>query len=343
MGALVRYDKACRAIAEAKSVDEAKNIRDKAEAMRAYARQAKNRQLEIDAAEIRFLAERRLGELMQAQRETVGLNAGTKAQLIGRSETDPPIDERPTLAEAGIDKRLADRARKLAAIPREQFDTILNGWRKRMEKETDRVTIDLLRAGDKAQRRARREAELAQKIAALPAKKYGVIVADPEWRFEPWSRTTGMDRAADNHYPTSVTEAIAARPVGDIAADDSVLFLWATVPMLPHALAVMEAWGFGYRTNFCWTKDRIGMGYWNRNRHELFLLGVRGAVPTPSPGAQWNSLIEAPTGAHSEKPAKFMEMIEAYFPTLPKIELNCRGAPRPGWDAWGNEVLADST
>ena len=31
-------------------------------------------------------------------------------------------------------------------------------------------------------------------------------------------------------------------------------------------------------------------------------------------------------------------MIEQYFPTLPKIELNRRGAPRPGWDAWGDEV-----
>jgi hypothetical protein len=57
--------------------DEAKDWRNKAEDIRAYARQANNRQLEIDAAEIRVCAERRLGELIQAQKKTVGLNRGT--------------------------------------------------------------------------------------------------------------------------------------------------------------------------------------------------------------------------------------------------------------------------
>jgi N6-adenosine-specific RNA methylase IME4 len=89
--------------------------------------------------------------------------------------------------------------------------------------------------------RAQREVELASKQLALPSKRYGVIVADPEWRFEPYSRDTGMDRAADNHYPTSKTEVIIARDVASIAADDCVLFLWATAPMLRAAIGVMEA------------------------------------------------------------------------------------------------------
>ena len=101
-------------------------------------------------------------------------------------------------------------------------------WRQRIEQENERVATDLLRQGDKAERRAAREAELARRILALPDKKYGVIVADPEWRFEPWSRETGMDRAADNHYPTSATEVIAGRDVASVAADDCILFLWAT-------------------------------------------------------------------------------------------------------------------
>jgi hypothetical protein len=64
----------------------------------------------------------------------------------------------------------------------------------------------------KAERHAEREVELATKQTALPQKRYGVILADPEWRFEPYSRDTGMDRSADNHYPTSATDIIAARP-----------------------------------------------------------------------------------------------------------------------------------
>jgi N6-adenosine-specific RNA methylase IME4 len=73
-----------------------------------------------------------------------------------------------------------------------------------------------------------------------------------------------MDRAADNHYPTSCTEVIAARDVASIAADGCVLFLWATAPMLPQALEVLTAWGFEYRSHVVWVKDHIGTGYWFR-------------------------------------------------------------------------------
>jgi N6-adenosine-specific RNA methylase IME4 len=190
----------------------------------------------------------------------------------------------------------------------------------------------------KAERRTEREAALGAKIAALPDKKYGVVLADPEWCFEPWSRETGMDRAADNHYPTSCTDVIAARDVPSIAADDCVLFLWATAPMLPHALVVMAAWGFNYVSNYVWAKDRIGTGYWNRNKHEHLLVGTKGKkIPAPAMGTQWESLISAPVGEHSAKPECFHEMIEFYYPTLPKIELNARRA-RPGWEAWGYEA-----
>jgi ParB/RepB/Spo0J family partition protein len=193
----------------------------------------------------------------------------------------------------------------------------------------------------KQQIRANREALLGEKQRLLPQQRYGVIYADPEWRFEVYSRETGMDRSADNHYPTSATDAICARPVKDIAADDCVLFLWATAPMLPDALKVMAAWGFTYKSQTIWNKDRLGTGYWFRNKHELLLVGTRGNVPAPAMGTQWLSVIDVPVGAHSAKPDKFYQLIETYFPTLPKIELNARRA-RPGWDAWGNEAPIES-
>lgn len=78
-------------------------------------RQKTAREFGISEPEIRFRAERRLGELMVAQRETVGLaTAGRPSSKIG-SAADP-ISRAPTLAEAGIDKHLADRARKMAAV-----------------------------------------------------------------------------------------------------------------------------------------------------------------------------------------------------------------------------------
>lgn len=192
----------------------------------------------------------------------------------------------------------------------------------------------------KAERRAQRERELASVQTALPEKRYGVIVADPEWRFEPYSRETGMDRAADNHYPTSATEIIAERDVPSIAADDCVLFLWATVPMLFEAGDVMKAWGFEYKSHAVWDKVHIGTGYWFRNRHEILLVGTKGDIPAPAMGEQFASVLTIARKEHSAKPEQFLEMIEHYFPNVPKIELNRRGPPRLGWDAWGLEAEA---
>lgn len=326
--ALAKYDHACRAIAEAKTVDEAKDIRDKAVALAVYARQAKNRDLEADAVEIRMRATRRLDQLRVSQKESAGLNTGARG-----TGTSVRVDEKPTLAEQGVDKNLAHQARKLGALSDGQFEQFVDGAREAVS----RAIRGAINHDDKAGRRAKREQQLAAKQTALPNKLYGVIYADPEWRFEPYSRETGMDRAADNHYPTSETDLICTRPVGDIAADDAVLFLWATVPMLQDALRVVAAWGFVYKSHAVWKKDKVGTGYWFRNQHELLLVGTKGNIPAPAPGSQFSSVLEHATARHSEKPDQVYMMIEAYFPNLPKIELNARSA-REGWDAWGYEA-----
>src|SRR5437899_7733660 len=119
VGGLVRYDAACRAVAAAKHIDEAKAIRDKAIAMAAYARQAKNKDLEADAVEIRMRATRRLDQLRQAQKETIGLNTGAKG--IGTSK-GVRVNEKPTLASQGIDKNLAQQARVLGKLSDEGFE-----------------------------------------------------------------------------------------------------------------------------------------------------------------------------------------------------------------------------
>jgi hypothetical protein len=134
---LAHYDAACKALAAAVAVDEVQDIRAKAEAVRAYAKQAKNRQMEVDAAEIRIRAERRLGELMEAQKQTVGLAKGQLSrglELNPRENSDPP-----TLAEAGIDKNLAHRARTYAAVPNDQFEQLLT---KKRTRDNARVVLD---------------------------------------------------------------------------------------------------------------------------------------------------------------------------------------------------------
>lgn len=344
--AMALYDDACRALAEVVILDVAVEIADRAEALRVYAHRAKNRQLEVDAAAIRIRAERRVGQLIVAQKEAVGLHPGGRPPKTPAAEEEvsapAPATVRVTLAEAGIDHKLSSRAQRLAALPDERFLAALGEWREAAEREAGRVTVTLVRGTDKRVARAVREEVLGRQQRALPVERFGVIYADPEWRFEPRSRKTGLDRAADNHYPTSPVEEIKARPVADIAADHCALLLWSTVPMLPEGLEVLAAWGFTYRSHVAWRKLRPGAargtGYWFHNEHELLLLGTRGSPPCPAPGDQWPSIVDAPVGRHSAKPERFLELIEDYWPTLPKIELNRRGPAREGWSAWGNEA-----
>ena len=123
----MRYDQACAALAEAASVDEVKAIRDVAEAMRAYARQAKNHSAEADAIAIRMRATRRLSELIDAQKQTVGLATG--GEHGGRVRIDGlranPSIVRPTLAMQGIDKNLAHQARVLGQLSDAEFEGVI--------------------------------------------------------------------------------------------------------------------------------------------------------------------------------------------------------------------------
>jgi N6-adenosine-specific RNA methylase IME4 len=137
------------------------------------------------------------------------------------------------------------------------------------------------------------------------------------------------------------TADICALPVADLATPDAVLFLWATAPMLPQALEVMDAWGFSYRSQMVWVKDKIGMGYYVRNRHELLLIAGRGNLPIPAEDARPDSVIEAPRTQHSAKPMEVYGIIDRMYPELPKIELFARVAYE-GWDTWGNQAIQEA-
>jgi N6-adenosine-specific RNA methylase IME4 len=190
-----------------------------------------------------------------------------------------------------------------------------------------------------------KEKVLAAIQLAAPEPVFGCILEDYEWDFEVYSRDTGMDRHAGNHYPVSADAHTAAEIVKRTeermrcAAPVSVIGSWCTVPHLHIALEVMRLRGFSYKSSFVWMKDKAGTGYWNRNKHEIFLVGTRGSIPAPAMGTQFESVIIAPRGEHSVKPDWQYEFFERHFPHLPKIELNARRA-RPGWHAWGLEAPA---
>jgi len=164
-------------------------------------------------------------------------------------------------------------------------------------------------------------------------RKFNVICADPPWRYD-FSGTE--NREIENQYPTMTVEEICNLHVP--AAVDCVLFLWATSPKLREALQVIEAWKFEYKTNMVWVKDKIGMGYYARQQHELILIATKGNLPTPLPADRPSSIIEAPRTGHSEKPQELYDLILKMYPQYGKpLEMFAR-QERPGWFVWGNEV-----
>jgi N6-adenosine-specific RNA methylase IME4 len=187
--------------------------------------------------------------------------------------------------------------------------------------------------------RAAREAELGRRQLAAPDGRFGAGLIDPPWMFTARSATTGLGRSPESHYSTApVTEILKMVDLPAIMADDAIIFMWGLPHMCAEALELLVGWGLTVKTHLVWIKPSIGLGYLLRNRHELLWIATRGNPPAPARGEQPDSVIEAPRGEHSEKPAVVYEMIERLFPSLPKIELFCRGKPRPGWSAWGNEA-----
>lgn len=214
-----------------------------------------------------------------------------------------------------------------------------------VQRECEPEIIEAIDKGELAVSQAYRQVRRAERIEeiqenvknAKPLNSLGVfpvIYADPPWKYD---HPISDSRRIENQYPTMDVEEICGLPIGEISARDSIVFLWATSPMLKKGLLVLDAWGFDYRTSMVWIKPSIGPGQWVRQRHELLLIGVRGNIPTPDGSTKPDSVIEAPRTEHSEKPEIVYDIIERMYPEFPKIELFCR-KERAGWTVWGNEL-----
>ena len=161
-------------------------------------------------------------------------------------------------------------------------------------------------------------------------KRFNCIYADPPWRYG----NQATRAATDNHYPTMTPEEIAALPVAELAADDAHLHLWTTNAFLFDCKAIMEAWGFTYKSMLVWCKPQMGIGNYWRVSHEILLLGVRGRCPFRDRGQM--SWVMADRTTHSTKPEDVRERIERVSPG-PRLELFGRRTA-PGWTVWGNQI-----
>jgi len=173
-------------------------------------------------------------------------------------------------------------------------------------------------------------------------KKYNVIYADPPWSFNFQKRNGLSEEAKGKLYPTMKGQDIIDLPVGTIAADDCVLFLWVMNSEIPIALRCIESWGFAYKTiAFTWVKLTntgkfcFGGGNWTRSNPELCMLATRGKPKRLS--ASVRELVVSKRREHSRKPDEIRDAIIELCGDVPRVELFCR-YPAEGWDVWGNEV-----
>jgi N6-adenosine-specific RNA methylase IME4 len=176
-------------------------------------------------------------------------------------------------------------------------------------------------------------------VEALQPFSYELIFADPAWTFATYS-DKGLKKSPQAHYDCMTLDSIKKLPVNMLASENCCLFLWGTMPMLPQALEVMNAWGFVYKSAGVWHKrtkygkTAFGPGYRVRCACEPFLLGFRGS---PQNSRSHRNLIEGVVREHSRKPESSYEWCETYMPDARRCELFSR-TPRPGWETWGNEA-----
>ena len=210
VGTLVRYEAACRAVADAKTIDEVKDVLDRSVAIAAYARKAKNRDLEADAVEIRMHATRRVDELRRAQKETVGLATGARG--LGTAQAVRVADKpAPTLASQGIDKNLAHQARALGSLSPEQFERSVAHARDAVSRAVKTAVLQSVIEEELAESSGPDDGCTVADLEALSAagKKFGVIYADPPWEFKVYSGK-GKQRSADRHYNTMSLDDVKA-------------------------------------------------------------------------------------------------------------------------------------
>ena len=321
---LALLDRAQQAIAKAESVDEVKDIRDKAEAARKYAESASlGLEAQNYAAEVKLRAERKAGELI------------SQLSLHGGDRRSKESDERVKLEDLGISKDQSARWQLIARVPGKAFELHISSAKESAVELTTTSMVKLARQLSPRKAAKPKTVEGGEIVADLAElqegdKRFACIYADPPWQYD----NRGTRASADKHYPTMSVEEICALPITELAADNAHLHLWATNGFLFEAPRVMEAWGFQYKSCLIWVKPQMGIGNYWRVSHEFLLLGVRGSCKFRNKSAM--SWVRANRTRHSRKPEKVRKLVEKVSHG-PYLELFARQAAK-GWTAYGNEL-----
>ena len=151
-------------------------------------------------------------------------------------------------------------------------------------------------------------------------QKFKTILADPPWQFKNRTGKVAPEHKRLNRYPTMTLEDIMKLPVSHVTESCCHLYLWVPNALLPDGLAVMQAWGFEYKTIT-----------------EILLFGIKGkGYRTLAPARSQVNLIRRMKQEHSRKPDVFYSLIETCSEG-PYLEMFARGI-RKNWFLWGNQA-----
>jgi len=285
-----------------------------------------------DCSAVQFVVSKNLHRrhLSSSQRAAISLDALAMLE----AETQHGGDRRSDEFQGGNNSTLKGKARDQAASLFNTNPRYVQDAKKLRNEAPD--LFEEVKAGEKSILKARRELikRQRQETPPLPTDKYRIIYADPPWKYGNTMPSYFPEQA--DHYALMTVKQICELPVRDLAADDAVLFLWATSPILEEAFEVVDAWGFEYKTSFVWDKVRHVMGHYNSVRHEFLLVCTRGSC-LPDANKLFDSVVtEERTKKHSEKPETFRKIIDTLYTYGKRIELFARIATE-GWEAWGYE------
>lgn len=292
-----------------------------------------------EIAELVTLSEMRMGEMLK---EIPKASGGDRRSENFKVRTDANYEKPKSdvLTELGITKDTASRFEQMADHP-EIVQQAIAEARENDDIVSRAAVLKKIKAAKEEEKKEQRRAAIDEAVEQPRSgayvdiettdKKYRVIYADPPWSYNDKQNTSKLGGAA-KHYDTMPLEDICALSIP--AQNNSVLFMWATSPLLEDAFKVINAWGFKYKTSFVWDKVLHAMGHYNSVRHELLLIATRGSC-TPDIAKLYDSVVSIERTEHSRKPAWFREMIDELYPVGERIELFAREAPK-GWDVWGN-------
>lgn len=298
-----------RQLARVVTVDEAKEIRDKAEAIRVYAKSARlGLGIQNEAARVKIRAEQRAGEMLKLIQRTQGRRGATGLRSIMERSQIPPV--------------MGHRWQAMTVVPEKRILALAAEWTEKGKPLTSSAVFKIARGP--------KPPPQPIETPGFATGPFQTLVIDPPW---PIAKVVLDRRPVEREqmdYPTLDLEKIRALPIERLANPDGChVYLWVTHRFLPVGLECFEKWGVRYECVLTWIKPTAQPLWWKFNtEHVLF-----GKVGSLAPLIKGQAVgFTAPQQRHSHKPEAFYQLVRTVSPE-PRYTLF--DEEREGFTAWG--------